>query len=551
MPIPKVIFQPDSAVHLKQGFDRMADLLAITLGPSQGHIVNQSQTKDRPELLDDAATVARRVIALPDRRQDVGAMMLRQMTWRVHTQLGDGSATAAVLAKAILHEATRMVTAGAEAVLVQEGIRKAADAAITALRNMAQPVSGQEDLAAVAQTVTGNADLAWVLGEMFDLLGPHAYITVENYVASFLERVYYEGGRWRGRIISPYLITAPTRGQAIQKECSIALYAGHLQDAEALGPLLDVAARQEPPRLLLVAHQISGEAVNGLVAAHQDPKSELKVTAAALNIGGETGHRELDDLALLSGATLLGEDVGRPLESVKAEDLGRAGRIEVDKEALFVVDGGGDERALRERISAWQGRLDSLPADDDDRDELQMRLTRLSGSAGLLKVGAPTKAERDVLRQKAEQGISVLAATMAEGVLPGGGVAYARAATRIDPDRAASPDEQLGMIAVKNALPAPFLQIIRNAQGSAGSGTDGSSAKAPGVILEQALEAGEGYVYDVVREDVCSARTAGVMDAAGIARQVLETAASGAMMALSVDVTVLKKRPVTNVSYEP
>lgn len=192
-----------------------------------------------------------------------------------------------------------------------------------------------------------------------------------------------------------------------------------------------------------------------------------------------------------------------------------------------------------------------MPADDEDRDELQMRLTRLSGNAGLLQVGAPTKAERDVLRQKAEQGIKVLAATMAEGVLPGGGVAYARAAAQIDPDRAASPDERLGMIAVKNALPAPFFQIIRNAHGSTGLGTDGVGVKAPAVILDQVLEAGEGYVYDVVREDICAGRTAGVMDAAGIARLVLETAASGAMMALSVDVTVLKKRPVTNVSYEP
>ena len=245
MPIPKVILPPDSAVYLKQGFDQMADLLAITLGPSQGHVVNESKTKERPELLNDAATIARRVIALPDRRQDVGAMMLRHLTWRVHTQLGDGSATMAVLAKAVLHEATRMVTAGAEPVSVQEGIRKAADMAATALSKMAQPVSGQEDLAAVAQAATGNADLAWVLGEMFDLLGPHAYITVENYVASYLERIYYEGGRWQGQIISPYLITAPTSGQAIQKDCSIALYAGHLQDADALNPLLDDCSQRK------------------------------------------------------------------------------------------------------------------------------------------------------------------------------------------------------------------------------------------------------------------------------------------------------------------
>lgn len=467
-------------------------------------------------------------------------MMLRQLVWRVHKQVGDGSATAAVLAQAILHQATRMVTGGANVVLVQQGIQKAVEIALEALREMAQPVKGQEDLAAVAQAATGDPDLAWVLGEMFDLLGPQAYITVENYVARYLERAYYEGGRWSGQIVSPYLITSPATGQAIQKDCSIALYTEHLKEAEPLKPLLDIAARQDPPHLLLVAPEISGPAVNLLVGVHKHPQNNLKVTAVALKIGGHTGHRELNDLALLSGATLLGEAMGRPLSSVKPQDLGRAGRIEASSKELFVVKGEGDKQAIRNQIVALQAQLDALEADDEGREALQMRLTRLSGNAGILKLGAHTKAEQNVLRQKAEQGIKVLAATLAEGVLPGGGIAYVRAAAQIDPDQADTPDERMGMMALKQALSAPFFRILQNAH-----------VPAPAVVLNAVLEAGADRVYDVIHDTICPARDAGLMDAAKIARQVLETAASGAVMALSVDVTVLKRRPVTNVNYEP
>jgi chaperonin GroEL len=289
-----------------------------------------------------------------------------------------------------------------------------------------------------------------------------------------------------------------------------------------------------------VAPEISGEAVKLLVTAHQNPKNKLKISAVALKIGGEQGLSELNDLALLTGATVLGEVAGRPLPSLTAQDLGWAGRIEADKKELFVVNGRGDRRAIRERITAWQGRLNTLLADAPEREALRRRLTRLSGSAGILKIGAHTKPERAVLRQKAEQGIKVLAATLVEGVVPGGGVAYIRAATRLEPHGVADPDERLGWLAVKQALSAPFFRILQNGH-----------VPAPAVILNRLLAAGPDQVYDVVQGKLTSAREAGILDAAQIARRVLESAASGALMALSVDVTVLKRRPVTNVDYEP
>jgi chaperonin GroEL len=320
----------------------------------------------------------------------------------------------------------------------------------------------------------------------------------------------------------------------------VALYDGHLKDASAMNPLLQLAAEQEPPRLLFVAHEMSSEVVNLLASVHQHPKNKLQIAAFSVKMGGATGQLELDDLALLTGATLQGDTVGRPLEKITLADLGKARRVEAGKEELLVVQGGGDSRAIREEIVALQTRLEAAEPGGEEQESLQKRLARLSGSAGVLKIGALTKAARQVLRQKAEQGLKAAAATLEEGVLPGGGIAFVLAAREIDPDSASNEDERMGMIATRKALEAPFFRIFHNAQKPAAA-----------VALHNLLAAGEGHVYDVLRDEVLPAREAGLLDAAKVARRALETAASGAEMALSVDVTVLKKRPVTNVDYEP
>lgn len=542
MPIPRVIPQPEAAYYLKQGFDQLADLLAITLGPTRGAVLSDSHKSKAPTMLNDAATIARRFVALPDRRQDVGAMMLRQLVWRMHKEVGDGGATTAVLAQAILHEGSKMVAAGANTVLVQHGIKQASQTAVSALQQLAHPIARQEQLAAVAQAVTSHPDLAWILGEMVYLLGRHAHITIENYVAPYLERVYLEGGHWGGQLISPYLVTAPTSQRAIQQDCVVALYDGRLHDAEAIKPLLHLVAEQEPPTLLLVGSDIGGEALNLLVGTHQLPQNKLKIVAVSLRIGGAQGLVELSDLALLTGATVLGDVVGRPLNTVTTTDLGHVKRAEADKNGLFVVQTQSRGSVIRHEITALQTQLDALDPDDEEgRGTLQKRLARLSGSAGVLKVGALTKPARDVLHQNAEQGIKAVAAALEEGVLPGGGVAFARAAQQIDLDSASSDDERMGMLAVKRALEAPFHRLLSNA-----------GVEATAVYLHDILATNDTHlVYDILSHSLRPAAEAGVLDAAKVMRRALETAASSAEMALSVDVTILKRRPVTNVDYEP
>lgn len=533
---PAVIPPPNSILQLKRGFDLLADLLALTLGPTQGVVLASTDLRPRPEVLTDAATIARRITDLPDPEQNAGLMLLRNLVWRMHERVGDGGAQAAVLAQAILEHSLRGVRLGANPVLVAQGVRQAAQAALERLTQLSQPVQGEDDLVAVARAATGEEKLSWLLGEMFDLLGPRAYIQVEDYVAPYLEREYLEGGRWQAELISPYLITAPALGRAVQPDCLVALYDGVLSTQEEVRPLLELAGAQTPRRLFLAAQRISGEALNLLAATHS--QTELKIAAVSLKRAGEKASADLADLALLCGAQVISPVLGRRLEMVRQADLGQARRVEAGAEDLLVVGRHGASALLRQEIERLNQRLQALPFGDDGRAELEMRLGRLSGSAGVLKVGAITQTERDYLHQRAEHGIKVLRATLEEGVLPGGGCAYLHCIAAAGAQAAAGSDQALGVRALSRALQAPFEHILRN-----------SGVAAPALFAQDILDRPPGDFYDVISAQILPARQAGVLDSTRVLRAALETAVSGALMALSIDTLVIKRKP--KVSYEP
>ncbi|MFC2025921.1 TCP-1/cpn60 chaperonin family protein [Chloroflexota bacterium] len=340
--------QPESRELLKGGFDKLARLLAVTLGPSRGMVLNPADMKSLPEPLSDAATIARRVISLPEWGEDMGAMLLRHLVWRVHQRVGDGGANAVVLAQAFLNQATRFVTAGANPVQIIKGVERAVQVAINVLENMAQPAQNEDDLVAVANAVTGEPDLSLVLGEMFDILGPHAYITIEDFVAPYLERLYIDGGRWDAKLASPYLMTSPATKQATLKEAQVALFAGELSQADEVRPLLEIIAKCKPAHLFLVCHKISGDALNSIVATHT--QTDLKSIAVSIQKGAKDTIIEMGDLATLSGATLLGPELGRTLRHFTEDDLGHAKRIDATPEDLFVVGGGGDVSEVGKKI---------------------------------------------------------------------------------------------------------------------------------------------------------------------------------------------------------
>lgn len=537
MPRPAVLSYPRSVDCFKRGFDTLAELLALTLGPTQGVVLASRETGGQPELLNDAATIARRVLQLPDAGEDVGAMLLRNLVWRMHQRMGDGGATTAVLAQALLASADRYIRAGANPALVLRGLRRGVEIALVELDAIAQPVGSEQDYIAVAQAVTGEPEMSYVLGEMFELLGPHAYITVEDYLAPYLDRVYLDGGLWQARLISPYLMNAPTRRKAILSGLKVAIFDGDISQAEDLRPLLEAALQTEPKQLLLAAGEITGEALNTLVATHQ--QGDLKIIAVNVKRGGEKRRADFEDLSVLTGAQVLAPVLGRSLKSFRPEDFGRARRAEAGPDELFVVGGGGAGSAVREQIQTLDARLHRLPFEDENRLELQMRLARLSGSAAVLKIGALTKAERQVLHQKAEQSIKALRAALKNGVVPGSGAAYLHTVPAVQAAAAdCSADEAWGLKAVSHALEAPFRRILLNAH-----------REAPGVVLQALLEAGPEFTFDAVKGEISPALEAGILDPAAVARAALETAASGAAMAISTQTIVLKRRP--RVSYNP
>jgi chaperonin GroEL len=538
MPRPAVLQNPVAGACLKRGFDTLANALALTLGPSQGAILVDSLVDSRPpEIISDAATIARRVIELPHRAEDVGAMMLRHLAWRTHLKAGDGTATAVVLAQAILNHAHRFAVGGANPMLLRRGIERATAAANAALRRMARPVQDEETLISIAEAVTGDPHLSLILGEMFDILGQDAHITIEKYVAPYLEREYIEGGRWKGQLASPYFVSDVARRRAILPACHVVIFDGKVETLADVQPMLELIVHTEPHRVLLAARDIKGEALSTLVVNHQKDDVKVKIIASELRRAGKQPV-DFEDLAVLTGATVLGLSAGRPLRTITAQDLGTAQRVEADSNELIVV---GDQRqsaAVRERIETLRAQMDTWPEDDDDREDLRFRVARLSGNIGVLKIGAASKAEREVLEQKAEKALKALPLAVHEGVVPGGGVAYVNCIPAVRQLKAElAGEEAWGAETLAQALEEPFRCIARNA-----------GATSPGVLLAEAQRLGPGFGYDAMTKQIVNMEEAGILDAVGVLRQALEIAVSGAIMAFTTETIVIKREPQTSTN---
>jgi chaperonin GroEL len=509
----------------------MAELLALTLGPTQGNIIN-ARDFSAPELLGDAATIARRVIAVPGRASNVGAMLMRNMAWRTHLRAGDGVATMSVLAHAILRNAFRYIQAGGNAMQIKRGIDRAVPVALAELAAQAQAVADEEALTQVAQTITAEPTLSLVLGEMFEVLGANAHITVEDYVAPYLERDYYDGGRWSARLESHYFMTDQPGRRAVQNDCQVVLYAGRVKTLDDIQPILELLAKIKKRQLLLIAYEVAGEALGTLVANHQ--KETFKVIAVSLRRPANRRAEDFEDLAVMTGANLLRSEWGQSPASLTADDLGYVRRAIATPNDLVLSGAGGAAAARREYIQQLQGRLMSLPELDEERDEVRLRLARLSGGVGILKVGAHSKVERKTLHQNAEKAVRSLRLAMSEGVAPGGGVAYLQAIPAVERFAATleDEDERYGARILARALEEPFRQIVQN-----------RGLTAPPVALAEVQRLGPAYCYNALADRVEPWAEIGLLDPTGVLRMALEIAASGAMLAVTTGTIVLRRKP--------
>lgn len=542
---PSVLLSPVANDALFRGFDRLAELLACTLGPSRGHALSESLMgrANKPEFVNDAAVLARRMMQFPDRAEDVGAMLLRQLAWRVHQKVGDGSATAAVIAQTLFREGRRLTVGGASVMRLRAGVEAGVAAARASLERQARPVGDYGDLIRLALTATGAESLSVALGEMFHNLGSSAHIDVEEYAAPYIERDYHDGGRWKARISSSYLYTDPTARVADVRDAMVALYDGDVSEFEQVEPLLRLAVELSPlgdtaVRVAVFAHEVRGAALAALIANTQQKR--LQAVAVDLRRAGAQREADLEDLATVTGARVIVPAGGGRMEDLGKADVGHAARVKASPDDAIVA-GIGREAARERVIGALRKRAGNKALSEEERDDARFRIARLVGQLGTLKVGAYTEAERTSLRQKADKGLRLLPRALDEGWVPGGGVALLRAAQAVEAAAAdmADPEMAWGARALARALEAPFERLLANAR---------VDAKPIAAELRR-RKTPRDLGYDVVKGAITPMREAGILDAAGVLGDVVATAASGALMALTTDVIVLRRDPP--LMYEP
>ena len=580
---PHCLFNPDVHLALGRGVEAMTALLASTLGPLGRTIFLESlrSKNDPPEVLADGATIAHRMVKLSNRYANVGAMLVREQAMQMRDEVGDGSATAAVLTRAMARAGMRMVAAGANSQIVQRGMEAAARAAVAELKTIAQPLESAEMVAGIARATTGEGlmplaasangaarprhSLADLIAEIFSIVGVDGTIVVSEHVGAIVDREYVEGIHWdSGGLAAASFVTDAARQETVLTGPMIAVADLEVTSSAQVVPLLERALKEKFESLVLIARKIEGEAL-GLLLRNKEKLTVTPVKGPGLTV---SQPKILKDLAILTGARLVEERAGGQLAELRREEFGRARRVIATRRGLTIAGGRGRQRAIRQRIAELQAELERQEPGAQVRpsasaqssavasgrpDTLRKRLANLSGGVATLKIGAATEAERNLKRETAEDAIRAVRAALQEGVAPGGGAAYMACVPALTALEAATGDEDeaLGVRVVADALQAPLQQIAVNA-GYAGStvaarvgahynGLEaGATRSGPG--SEGRTAPGGGMGFDALSGQVVNMWEAGILDSVKALRKALEMAASTASMVLTTEAVVFRKR---------
>lgn len=513
----------DTITALSSGFEQLASVMAVTLGPIQGPVLN-SVGGGRPEILCDSSKIAQQVVELPSRTENVGAMVLRNMTHDLHEKYGDGAATAAVLASAMIRRAVPMIVAETNPMLLRRGIEQATAVAQQALKQQVSTDTDQDVLTGLAASVTADLELSRILGEMFDMLGENGSIVIEPYAAPYLDREFLEGGRWECRPASR-LLMPPGYTELTLENVLVAVIDAEIEKFEDIRPALEIAANspQKLP-LLIVARDLKGEALAGVTANHTN--GVLTVGAAICYTVKFRISDDLEDIALTVGGEVMLNAKGY---RIKPEYLGRARKISLTREWLTIVNGAGDQHAIHQRIAQLRHLQGQVNRTEKDWDRLRMRIARLAGGVGVLKIGAYTERERDDRRERAQKASLMLHLAQEGGVVPGGGVAYLRCIDAVMQAMHDCADEHVakGYLIVAQALAAPFRQIVRN-----------HGRVDPDVALNEVQRLDDGHGFDVLTGEYARLAERGIWDCFSVASGVLDAAASAANMIITTEVIV-------------
>jgi len=525
-----LVLAAEAREALKQGVETMTAALAVTLGPLGRTVaIDKLFSSDAPEMLTDAATIARRVIDLPNRYVNTGAMLIRHLAWNMREQVGDGSATAVVLARAMIRGGLRMAAAGANPMMIRRGIDTGVHSATEELRALAQPIDSQEVVTALAQAATGDSVLANLIAEIFDIVGTDGVIVIEDSPRRNVDREYVEGARWDSGLAAPEFVTNVARQEAAMKNPVIALADLEITSASQVVPVLELALREGAESLVLIAPAIQGEALGTLLLNQK--KRELLI--APIRAPGLALSRLeiLKDLAILTGATLIDKNAGRQLEDFRAEDFGRARQVIATRRQFTIVGAKGRQREIRQRILQLRAELDQ-PSPTALPDMLRRRLANLSGGIAILKLGAISEREREIKRRLAEDAVRSVRAALEEGTVPGGGAAYMACIPSLEAleEVTGNRDEAAGVRVVAEALAAPLQQIAVNA------GYSGST------VAAQVKLCSPEYGFDALSGQTVDMREMRILDPTKVLRMALEMAGSTAAMVLTTEAIVLRDR---------
>lgn len=532
-----ILFQPEAGAALQRGAATLIAAVRPTLGPRPRYTAVERATSGGPELLDHGATIGRRVLALPDRNADMGAMLARHLMWRMEERVGDGSATAAVLFQAILDAGQTYLASGGNAMALRHHLQAAEQVALAELNALAVKVEGPATLARLALAVCYDAELAKVLGEIFDIIGEYGGLDIRAGRGRDLEREYVEGMHWDGALLSRDLATDMAKLRAEQEDAHVLVSNLEINDSRELAEFLGRCAEAGVTTLFIVARHIGSEALGALTL--NNAAGRMKLAAARPALSADTARADLEDLATLTGARGCYADAGGALRAVRVEELGKARRIWADKDYLGVAGGGGDPRAVRRRLAELRSLYER--AGGDERAALRRRIGKLLGGSATLWIGAATESALAARKALAERAAESLRAALIDGALPGGGAAYlaCRPALRACADAAASPDERAAYRILAAALEAPARAIIANAGGD------------PARALALIDAAPRGYGYDVETGRVGDMAAAGALDVAAVTRLALSSAVSAAVMALTTAALVRTDFSMQAAHYTP
>jgi len=515
-------FSEDARRALERGVDKLADTVALTLGP-KGHNVVLDKKWGPPTITNDGVTIAKE-IELEDPWENMGAQLAKEVATKTNDVAGDGTTTATVLARAMVRHGMRNVAAGANPMGLKRGIEAAVVAAVEAIRNQAKDVESRDEIAQVAAISAADPAIGDVLAEALDKVGKDGVVTVEESNTFGMELDFVEGMQFDKGYISPYFVTDPERMEAVMEEPHIALVNKKVSSVQELLPLMEKVLQTGKP-LLIIAEDVEGEALATLVVNKiRGTFSSVAVKAPGF---GDRRKAMLQDMAILTGGQVISEEVGLKLENVGVDLLGRARKVVVTKDDTTIVEGAGKEEDVKGRINQIKAEIEKTDS-DWDREKLQERLAKLAGGVAIVKVGAATEVELKEKKHRIEDALSATRAAIEEGIVPGGGVALIRAEGALD-KLDLTGDEATGAKIVRDSLAEPAKLIASNA------GFEGA------VVVERIRSEGDSHGFDAERGEWVDMLKAGIIDPAKVTRSALQNAASIAALVLTTESAVVEK----------